>query len=69
MFDLGITEDQENKRRKQEEEDEAENENKELPLYNPLVSRKKDFSEQPYNLRLRNRKMTSLQVISVSTRL
>ena len=56
MFDLGITEDQELKRRKQEEENEEEDENSELPLYNPAVSRKKDFIERPYNLRPRNRK-------------
>ena len=43
MFDLGITEDQELERRKQEEENEEEDENSELPLYNPAVSRKKDF--------------------------
>ena len=54
MFDLGITEDQELERRKQEEENEEDNENRELPLYNPAVSRKKDFIEHPYNLRPRN---------------
>ena len=40
MFDLGIMEDQELKHRKQEEENEEEDENSELPLYNPVVSRK-----------------------------
>ena len=51
MFDLGITEDQEIECQKQEEEKEEENENNELPLYNPAVSRKKDFIKRPYNLR------------------
>ena len=54
MFDLGITEDQELEHQKQEEENEEEDENSELPLYNPAVSRKKDFIERPYNLRPRN---------------
>ena len=51
MFDLGITEDQEFEHRKQKEENEEENENSELPLYNPAVSRKKDFIKRRYNLR------------------
>ena len=51
MFDLGITEHQEIERRRQEEENEEEDKNNELPLYNPVVSRKKDFIECPYNLR------------------
>ena len=67
MFDLGITEDQEIERRKQEEENEEEDENNELPLYNPVVSRKKDFIERPYNLRPMNPKMANSQAISVST--
>ena len=69
MFDLGITEDQEIERRKQEEENEEEDENNELPLYNPAVSRKKDFIECPYNLRPRNRKTVNFQAVFVSTRL
>ena len=56
MFDLGITEDQELERQKQEKEKEEEDETSELPLYNPAVSRKKDFIEHPYNLRPRNQK-------------
>ena len=55
MFGLGITEDQELKQQKQEKENEEEDETSELPLYNPVVSRKKDFIERPYNLRPRNR--------------
>ena len=54
MFDLGITEDQELERQKQEKENEEEDETSKLPLYNPVVSRKKDFIERPYNLRPRN---------------
>ena len=54
MFDLGVTEDQEIECRKCEEENEEEDKDKELPLYKPAVSRKKDFTEQPYNLRPRN---------------
>ena len=69
MFDLGITEDQELEPQKQEEENEQEGENCELPLYNPAVSRKKDFIECPHNLRPRNRKTVNLQTVSVSTRL
>ena len=69
MFDLGITEDQEIEHRKQEEENEEEDENNELPLYNPAVTRKRDFTEHPYNLRPRNWKMANSQAISVSTRL
>ena len=69
MFDLGITEDQEVERRKQGEENEEEDENNELPLYNPVVSRKKDFIKRPYNLRPRNWKMANSQAISVSTHL
>ena len=69
MFNLGITEDQEIERRKQEEENEEEDKNKELPLYNPVVSRKKDFIEHPYNLRPRNRKTANAQAVLVSTHL
>ena len=69
MFDLGITEDQELERRKQEEENEKENESSKLPLYNPAVSRKKDFIERPYNLRQRNRKTVNSQAVLVSTHL
>ena len=69
MFDLGITENQELERQKQENEKEEDNETSELPLYNPAVSRKKDFIECPYNLRPRNRKTVNSQAVSVSTRL
>ena len=69
MFDLGITEDQELERQKQENEKEEEDETSDLPLYNPAVSRKKDFIEHPYNLRPRNRKTADSQAVSVSTRL
>ena len=41
MFDLGITENQELECQKQENEKEEEDETSELPLYNPVVSRKK----------------------------
>ena len=68
MFDLGITEDQELKGQKQEKENE-EDETSELPLYNPAVSRKKDFIECPYNLRPRNRKTVNSQAMLISTRL
>ena len=63
MFDLGITEDQELERQKQEKENEEEDETSELPLYNPAVSRKKDFIECPYNLRPRNRKTVNSQAV------
>ena len=69
MFDLGITENQEFERQKQENEKEEEDETSELPLYNPAVSRKKDFIERPYNLRPRNRKTVNSQAVLVSTRL
>ena len=69
MFDLGITEDQELECQKQEEENEEEDENSELPLYNPAISKKKDFIERPYNLRPRNQKMVNSQTVLVSTRL
>ena len=69
MFDLGITEDQELERQKQEEENEEEGENHELPLYNPVVSRKKDFIERPYNLRPKNRKTVNSQAVFISRRL
>ena len=69
MFDLGKTQDQEIERQKQEEENEEEDENNELPLYNPVVSRKKDVIERSYNLRPRNRKMANSQAISISMRL
>ena len=69
MFDLGITENQELERQKQENEKEEEDETSELPLYNPAVSRKKDFIERPYNLRPRNRKTVNSQAVLVSTRL
>ena len=69
MFDLGITEDQELERQKQENEKEEEDKTSELPLYNPAVSRKKDFIERPYNLRPRNRKTVNSQAVLVSTRL
>ena len=66
MFDLGITEDQELERQKQEEENEEEDENRKLPLYNPAVSRKKDFIKHPYNLRPRNRKTVNSQTVFIS---
>ena len=69
MFDLGITEDQELERQKQENGNEEEDETSELPLYNPAVSRKKDFTECPYNLRPRNRKTVNSQAVLVSTHL
>ena len=69
MFDLGITKDQEVERHKQEEENEEEDDNKELPLYNPAVSRKRDFIEKPYNLRPRNRETVYSKAVLVSTRL
>ena len=69
MFDLGITENQELERQKQENEKEEEDETSELPLYNPAVSRKKDFIERPYNLRPRNRKTVNSQAVLVSTHL
>ena len=67
MFDLRVTEDQEIERRKQEEENEEEDNNKELPLYNPAVSRKRDFIEQPYNLRPRNWETANSKAVLVST--
>ena len=69
MFDLGITENQEFERQKQENEKEEEDETSELPLYNPAVSRKKNFIERPYNLRPRNRKTANSHAVLVSTRL
>ena len=69
MFDLGITEDQEFERQEQEKENEEEDETSELPLYNPAVSRKKDFIECPYNLRPRNWKTVHSQTVLVSTHL
>ena len=69
MFDLGITENQELERKKQENEKEEEDETSELPLYNPAVSRKKDFIECPYNLRPRNRKTVNSQGVLVCTHL
>ena len=42
--------------------------NSELPLYNPAVSRKKDFIECPYNLRPRHRKTVNSQAVFISTR-
>ena len=69
MFDFGITENQEFERQKQENEKEEEDETSELPLYNPAVSRKKNFIEHPYNLRPRNRKTANSHAVLVSTRL
>ena len=69
MFYLGITEDQELEHQKQEEENEEGDENRELPLYNPAVSRKKDFIKRPYNLRPRNQKTVNSQAVFISTRL
>ena len=45
---------------------EEEDETSELPLYNPAVSRKKDFIERPYNLRPRNRKTANSHAVLVS---
>ena len=69
MFDLGITEDQELECQKQEKENEEEDKTSELPLYNPAVSRKKDFIKCPYNLRPRNRKTVNSQAVLVSMHL
>ena len=62
-------EDQELEHQKQEEENEEDDENSKLPLYNPAVSRKKDFIQRPYNLRPWNRKTVNSQAVFVSTRL
>ena len=67
MFERGLTEDQELKHQKQEKENEEEDETSELTLYNPAVSRKKDFIERPYNLRPRNQKTVNSQAVLVST--
>ena len=69
MFDLVITEDQELKCQRQDKEKEEEDKTSKLPLYNPAVSRKKDFIKCPYNLRPRNRKTVNSQAVIVSTRL
>ena len=69
MFDLGITKDQELERQKQGKENEEEDETSEMPLYNPAVSRKKDFIERPYNLRPRNQKTVNSQAVLVSMHL
>ena len=69
MFDLGITEDQELKCQKQEKDNEEEDKTSKLPLYNPAVSRKKDFIERLYNLRPRNRKTVNSQAVLVSRHL
>ena len=69
MFDLGITEDQELKCQKQEKENEEEDKTSKLPLYNPAVSRKKDFIKCPYNLRPRSRKTVNSQAVLVSMHL
>ena len=69
MFDLGITENQEFECQKQENEKEEEDETSDLPLYNPAVSRKKNFIECPYNLRPKNQKTVNSQAVLVSTRL
>ena len=52
-----------NRRKKMKKE----GENCKLLLYNPVVSRKKDFIECPYNLRPRNQKTVNSQTVSVST--
>ena len=66
MFDLGVTEDQEMERQKQEENDE-EDQNKDLPLYQPSVARKRELiAPHPYNLKSRKQKPVNSQVILTS---
>ena len=67
MFDLGVTKDQEIERQKQEEENKEGNENKDLPLYQPVIVRKKDFIQHPHNLRPRNQKIVNTKTILAST--
>ena len=68
MFDLGVTKDQEIECQKQEEEkNEEEDKNQDLPLYQPSITRKKDFIQHPYNLRPRDRKMVNTRTMLVST--
>ena len=55
--------------RKQEEENEEEDENENLPLFQPSVARKKDFIQHPYNLRPREWKIATTNVILMSTHL
>ena len=68
MFNLGITEEQEIECQKQEGEDE----DKDLPLYQPSVTRKRDIvssAPHPYNLRSRKWKSVNSQATLTSTRL
>ena len=67
MFDLGITEEQELECPKQEEEGEEEGEDKDLPLYQHAIARKKDFNLHPYNLRPRDQKLVNTRTILMST--
>ena len=67
MFNLGITKDQEIEHQKQEDENEEGSEDKDLPLYQPAVARKKDFNPHPYNLRPRDQKLVNTITILMST--
>ena len=67
MFDLGMTEEQELEHQKQEEEEEEEGVDKDLPLYQPMIARKKDFNSHPYNLRPRDQKSVNTRTILMST--
>ena len=69
MFDLGITEEQELDRRKQEEEEEEEDKESDLPLYKPLLARKKDFNSHLYHLRPRDRNSVNSRTVLATTRL
>ena len=61
MFDLRVTKDQEIECQKQEEENEEEDQNKDLPLYQPSVARKRELiAPHPYNLRSRKNKNLSI---------
>ena len=67
MFDLRVTKDQEIECQKQEEENEEEDQNKDLPLYQPSVARKRELiAPHPYNLRSRKQKPANSQVILMS---
>ena len=67
LFDLKITEEQELEHSKQEKENDEEEEDKDLPLYKPVIARKKYFSTHPYNLRPRDHKPVKSRTVLTST--
>ena len=69
MFDLGVTEEEEQKCQEQEEENSEEDKAENLQLYQPTVAQKRDMQphHHPYNLRSREQKQITSKTVLMTT--